>query len=67
MKCLVEKWKSDMLNMTNQLEIPNYLSVVSAVQCHPVVPEVFEEVWEDFILNVLWFHTISSTALLHHL
>lgn len=42
-----------MLNMTNQLEIPNYLSVVSAVQCHPVVPEVFEEVWEDFILNVL--------------
>ena len=47
-------------------DITNYLSVVSAIQCHSVIPEVFKEMWKDFILDVLRFHTVSSTALLDH-
>ena len=43
------------------------LSEVPTVEGHAVRPEVFEEVWEDFLLDILRLHTISHTALLHHL
>ena len=43
------------------------LSVVSAVKRHALVPEVFEEGRQDLILDVLGFHTIRGTTLLHHL
>lgn len=43
------------------------LSVVASVQSHPVLPEVFEEGRQDLCLDVVGFHTISATALLHHL
>ena len=47
--------------------VRTYLSVVSPVKCHALVPEVFEEGGQDLILDVLGFHTISGTALLYHL
>lgn len=43
------------------------LSVVASVQSHSVLPEVLEEGWQDFCFNVIGFHTISATTLLHHL
>lgn len=43
------------------------LSVVAPVQSHSVLPEVLEEGWQDFCFNVIGFHTISATTLLHHL
>ena len=44
-----------------------YLSVVASVEGHPVLPEVLEERREDLGLDVVGLHTVSSTALLHHL
>ena len=44
-----------------------HLSVVASVQSHPVLPEVFEERRQDLRLDVVCFHTIGATALLHHL
>ena len=44
-----------------------YLSEVSAVKGHAMGPEVFEEVREDFFLDVLRLNTISHTALLYYL
>ena len=52
--------------MVRKHDITNYLSVVSAIQCHSVITEVFKEIWKDLILDVLRFHTVSSTALLDH-
>ena len=43
------------------------LSVVASVESHSVLPEVFEEGGQDLCLDVVGLHTISSTALLHHL
>lgn len=43
------------------------LSVVASVQSHSMLPEVLEEWWQDFCFNVIGFHTISATTLLHHL
>lgn len=43
------------------------LSVVAPVQSHSVLPEVLEEGWQDFCFNVIGFHSISATTLLHHL
>lgn len=43
------------------------LSVVASVQSHSMLPEVLEEWWQDFCFNVVGFHTISATTLLHHL
>lgn len=45
----------------------NQLSVVSTIERHPVVPEVFEEVWQDLIHDVLGLHSVGGTALLHDL
>lgn len=43
------------------------LSVVASVQSHSMLPEVLEEWWQDLCFNVIGFHTISATTLLHHL
>lgn len=43
------------------------LSVISPIQCHPVLPEMFEEIWQNLIFDVLRFNTIRGTALLHYL
>ena len=43
------------------------LSIISSVQGHPLVPEMFEERGEDLVFDVLWFYTICGTTLLHHL
>ena len=32
-----------------------------------MVPEVFEEVNENLLLDVMWLHTVCHTALLYHL
>lgn len=44
-----------------------YLSVISSIQSHSVLPEVFEERRENLCFNVVRFHTVRPTALLHHL
>lgn len=44
-----------------------YLSVVAPIQCHSVLPEMFKEGGQDLCFNVIGFHTICGTALLHHL
>lgn len=44
-----------------------YLSVVASVQGHPVLPEVLEEGGQDLCLDVVGLHTVSTTALFHHL
>lgn len=44
-----------------------YLSVISSIQSHSVLPEVFEERREDLCLNVVRFHTVRPAALLYHL
>lgn len=44
-----------------------YLSEVSTVKGHAMGPEVFEEVREDFFLDVLGLNTISHAALLYYL
>lgn len=44
-----------------------YLSVISSIQSHSVLPEVFEERRENLCFNVVGLHTVSPTALLHHL
>lgn len=43
------------------------LTVVAAVEGHSVIPEVFEEVRQNLIFDVLRLHTIGSAALLHYL
>ena len=43
------------------------LSVIPAVQCHAVVPEMLEEVRQDLLTDVLRFNTICTAALLHDL
>lgn len=47
--------------------ILHYLSVIPAIQCHTMIPEVLEEVRQDFVLYVLSFHTVRCAALLYHL
>lgn len=43
------------------------LTIIASIQRHSVIPKVFEEMWQDFIHNVLRFDTISATTLLHYL
>ena len=43
------------------------LSVVAAIQCHPLVPEVLEEWRQDLVFNILRLNTIRCTALLDDL
>ena len=43
------------------------LSVVASVQSHPVLPEVLEEGRQDLGFDVVCFHAVSATTLLHHL
>lgn len=45
----------------------NKLAIVTPVQCHAMVPKMFEEVWQDFVHDVLGFHTVGATALLYYL
>ena len=44
-----------------------YLSVISSVHRHTLIPEVSEERRKDFVLDVLRFHTIRCTTLFHNL
>ena len=44
-----------------------YLAVVSAVQGHSLVPEMFEECRQNLIFNVLRLNTVSGTTLLDNL
>lgn len=53
--------------MLNASMLPTDLSVVASVQSHPVLPEVLEERGQDLSFDVVCFHTISATTLLHHL
>ena len=60
-------WNPDVHTNTWSMLIQTDLTIVTPVESHPLVPEMFEERWKDLVFNVLWFHTIGTTALLYHL
>lgn len=43
------------------------LPVVSPVERHAMVPEMFEEMWQNLVHDILGLYTISSAALFYHL
>lgn len=43
------------------------LAVVASIERHTVVPEMFEEVWQNLIHYVLRLHTVCTATLFHYL
>lgn len=37
------------------------------VKIIPVIPKMFEKMWQDFVLNILRFYTISCATLFYNL
>lgn len=67
--CVVTKEKQSVMNylISNFDRGVDKLPVIASVKSHSMVPEMFEEVWQDLIHNVLGLHTICTAALFHYL